>query len=309
MRSIVVDQNGNGDVVTVAEAIAAVPDHAAERTLIILNNGEYREKITVPASKTNLCIRGESRDGAVIVHDDSVSKLKPNGEKMTTYETATFTVLANGFHAEDLTFANSASRLERAGQAVALEAAGDRAIFRNVAILGHQDTLYTPGNGRQLYDHCYIEGTVDFVFGSATAVFKECELHNLNRHNGYVTAASTGIEQPYGYVLLQCRLTSSTTAETVSLGRPWKPYGSTIFVNTWMDRHIRPAGWDNWRDPSKEITSRYAEYGSTGPGALQADRVGWAKVLTEQSASTLSVSSVLAGEDGWNPEETSLPTE
>lgn len=308
MRTIVVDQKGSGDVLTVTEAILAVPDHSVERTLIILKNGEYREKITVSASKTNLFMRGESREGAVIVYDDSVSKLKPNGEKMTTYETSTFTVLANDFHAEDLTIANSASRLERAGQAVALEAAGDRAIFRNVAILGHQDTLYTPGDGRQLYDRCYIEGTVDFVFGSATAVFKECELHNLNRHNGYVTAASTGIAQAYGYVLLQCRLTSSTSAETVSLGRPWKPYGSTIFVNTWMDRHIRPAGWDNWRDPSKEITSRYAEFGSTGPGALQADRVGWAKVLTEQAASTLSVSSVLAGDDGWNPEEINLPT-
>ncbi|WP_339319528.1 pectinesterase family protein [Paenibacillus sp. FSL R10-2734] len=306
MRTIIVDQNGNGDYLTVTEAIQAAPDHAIERTCIVLKNGEYREKITVPENKRNLCMIGETRDGAIIIYDDSFSTIKPNGEKMTMYETPTFTILADDFYAENITFANAASRVEPRGQALAIEARGDRAIFRNVSILGHQDTLYTSGYGRQLYDHCYIEGTVDFVFGSATAVFNECELHSIDRHNGYVTAPSTGNAQTYGYVFLNCRLTTSASAETVSLGRPWKPYGSSIFVNTWMDRHIRRGGWDNWRDPNKEITSRFAEYGSTGPGAEQADRVGWAKMLTEKAVATLTISSVLSGDDGWNPGEISV---
>lgn len=303
MRTLVVDQSGNGDFRTVAEAIAAAPDHAAERTLIVVKNGHYKEKITVPASKTNLCMTGESRDGAVIFYDDSVSTLKPNGEKMTTYDTPSFTILAENFYAENMTFANSASRLEKRGQALALHVEGDRAIFRNVAILGHQDTLYTPGNGRQLYDRCYIEGHVDFIFGSATAVFKDCELHSLDRHNGYVTAASTDESQPYGYVFLNCRLTGAAPPATVSLGRPWRPHGSAIFVHTWMGNHIRPEGWDNWRDPAKEKTARYAEYGSVGPGAETAARVDWARYLTEEEASALTVRSILEGRDGWNPEE------
>lgn len=303
MRTIVVDKNGCGDCRTIAEAIAAAPDYASERTLILVRNGHYKQKITVPPSKTNLCMVGESRDGTVIVYDDSVSTIKPDGEKMSMYETPSFTILADDFYAENLTFANSASRLEPRGQALALHVEGDRAVFRNAAILGHQDTLYTPGSGRQFYDSCYIEGTVDFVFGSATAVFKDCELHSLNRHNGYVTAASTGESQPYGYVFLDCRLTGAAPPATVSLGRPWQPYGSAIFVRTWMDRHIRPEGWDNWRDPAREKTSRYAEYGSTGPGAETAARVGWARELSEEEASALTVRSVLAGRDGWNPEE------
>ena len=303
MRKIVVDINGNGDCRTVAEAIAAAPDHADDRTLIVVRNGHYKEKITVPPSKTHLYMVGESRDGAVIVYDDSVSTVKPDGEKMTMYETPTFTILSDDFYAENLTFANSASKKEPRGQALALHAEGDRAVFRNVAFLGHQDTLYTPGNGRQFYDGCYIEGTVDFVFGSATAVFKDCELHSLNRHNGYVTAASTGESQPYGYVFLNCRLTGTAPPATVSLGRPWRPYGSAIFVHTWMGSHIRPEGWDNWRDPAKEQTTRFAEYGSTGPGAEKAARVGWARYLSEEEASALTVRGVLEGRDGWNPEE------
>ncbi|MGE7828215.1 pectinesterase family protein [Paenibacillus sp. NPDC093718] len=303
MRKYVVDQSGNGDFRTVAEAIAAAPDHAVERTLIVVKNGHYKEKITVPSSKTKLSLLGESRDGAVIVYDDSVSTLKPDGTKMTTFDTPSFTILAEDFYAENITFANSASRLEKRGQALALHVEGDRAVFRNVAMLGHQDTLYTPGNGRQFYDSCYIEGHVDFIFGSATAVFKDCELHSLDRHNGYVTAASTDESQPYGYVFLNCRLTGAAPPATVSLGRPWRPHGSAIFVNTWMGSHIRPEGWDNWRDPAKEKTARYAEYGSVGPGAESAARVDWARYLTEEEASALTVRSVLEGRDGWNPEE------
>lgn len=302
MRKIVVDQRGGGDCRTVAEAVALVPDRSAERTVIELRNGEYVEKVSVPPSKRGISLIGESRDGAVIVYDDSVSKRKPDGEKMTVYESPTFTVLADDFYAENLTFANSASRLEPRGQAVALQAEGDRAVFRNVAIRGHQDTLYTPGTGRQFYDGCHIEGTVDFIFGSATAFFKNCVLHSLNRHNGYVTAASTPEDRRYGYVFLGCRLTTDAPPATVSLGRPWRPYGSAIFIHTWMDRHIRPEGWDNWRDPAREATSRYAEYGSIGPGAETAARVGWARKLSAGEAALLTPEHVLGEADGWNPE-------
>lgn len=302
MAILRVSRDGTGDFRTVAEAVSAAPDWAGDRTVIRIANGEYNEKVVVPASKTNLSFIGESRDGTIIVYDDSVSKRKPSGDKMTVYDTPSVTVLADDFYAENVTFANSASRSEPRGQAVALHAEGDRAVFRGIAIRGHQDTLYTPGCGRQYYDSCYIEGTVDFIFGSATAVFRNCTLHSIDRHNGYITAASTGEDQPFGYVFLDCRLTSSAPPETVSLGRPWRPYGSVIFVGTWMDRHIRPAGWDNWRDPDKERTARFAEYGSSGPGARPLERVGWAKRLTPEEAVGLTAERILGGSDGWNPE-------
>lgn len=302
MKTITVDRHGNGDFRTVTEAVLAVPDYGEERTVIRIRNGEYFEKLVIPAAKTKLSLIGESRDGTVLVYDDSVSRRKPDGEKMSVYDTPSVTVLAADFHAERLTFANTASVREPQGQAVALQAGGDRAVFRNVAVRGHQDALYTPGNGRQLYDGCYIEGTVDFIFGSATAVFRRCEIHSIDRHNGYVTAPSTAPEQPYGYVFLECRLTTSAPPATVYLGRPWRPYGSALFVDTWMDRHIRPEGWDNWRDPARERTARFGESGSRGPGAEGARRVGWAKRLAGEEVSRLTVERILGGSDNWRPE-------
>ncbi|WNQ08936.1 pectinesterase family protein [Paenibacillus aurantius] len=303
MKVIWVDHKGRGDYRTVTEAVAAVPDHSGERTVIRIRDGEYFEKIRIPASKTNLSLIGESQEGTVLVYDDSVSKRHPDGSKMTVYESASTSVLAADFYAEKLTFANSASRGERRGQAPALQVEGDRAVFHQVSICGHQDTLYTPGAGRQFYENCYIEGTVDFIFGSATAYFTFCELHSITRHNGYVTAASTGEDQEFGYVMANCRLTSSAPKATVALGRPWRPYGSVYFINTWMDEHIRPEGWDNWRDPEREKTARYAEYGSSGPGASPSTRVGWAKTLDAEEAARLTAERVLGGKDGWQPEK------
>ncbi|MFD2114981.1 pectinesterase family protein [Paenibacillus yanchengensis] len=302
MRTWVVDQQGSGDFVTIAEAIAAVPDQSADISLIEVRNGEYREKINVSELKRNIRLVGESRDQTIIIYDDSVSRRKPDGNMMTMYETATFTVLANDFTAERITFANDASRIQSQGQAIALEAAGDRLIFRDVAVLGHQDALYTPGHGRQLYDRCYIEGTVDFIFGSATAVFDHCVIHSLDRHNGYVTAASTAEDQPYGYVFLNCRLTTDAPTATVYLGRPWRPHGSAIFVQCWIDHHIRPVGWDNWRDPDREKTARYAEYGCSGPGSDKSERAPWAKELTAEQVAAMTVSNILRGDDQWQPE-------
>ncbi|MBW7461731.1 pectin esterase, partial [Paenibacillus sepulcri] len=162
-----------------------------------------------------------------------------------------------------------------------------RAVFRDVCIRGNQDTLYTPGQGRQYYADSYIEGTVDFIFGSATAVFERCEIHSIRRHSGYVTAASTAEEQAYGYVFVNCKLTGTAPEHSVSLGRPWRPHAKVAFVRSWMDRHIRPAGWDNWRDPSREKTASFAEFGSTGPGARTESRAAWAKRLPGPEADGL----------------------
>lgn len=295
---LVVAQDGSGDFTSVQAAIDAVPSYAEERTVIYVKNGVYKEKITVPSGKL-ISLIGEDPEKTILTYDDYAQKLGPGGTEIGTSGSYSFQVLANDFYAENITFENAAGWGDGVGQAVALFVQADRAVFYNVRILGHQDTLYANGDGRrQYYKDCYIEGTVDFIFGSATAVFDSCHIHSVDR--GYVTAASTPANAAYGYVFLDSRLTGSGTGN-VYLGRPWRPYANVIFVNTWMDRHIRPEGWHNWNDPSREQTSRYAEYGSTGPGAAADRRVPWAYAGSAEEAGGITVEAVLGGSDGWDP--------
>jgi pectinesterase len=204
---------------------------------------------------------------------------------------------APDFWAENITFQNSAGPV---GQAVAIFVSGDRAVFKNCRFLGFQDTLYTYGKySRQYYENCYIEGTVDFIFGSSTAVFKDCEIRS--KRDAYITAASTPQGRDYGYVFINCKLTADPGVEKVFLGRPWRPYAQTVFIHCEMGAHIRPEGWNNWGNVSNEKTAFYAEYGSSGPGADISGRVPWAKKLNKKKLAAYSIEKVLAGDDGWNP--------
>ena len=162
---------------------------------------------------------------------------------------------------------------------------------------GFQDVLFLSGSGvKHYFKDCYIEGTTDFIFGAATAVFEDCHIHS--KKNSHVTAASTNGIIPFGFVFFNCRLTSDSTVNKVSLGRPWSPTASVTYLNCWMGKHIIPEGWNNWRNPANEATARYAEYKSTGPGANPAARVKWAKQLTEEEAKRFTLKNIL-GE--WKP--------
>ncbi|MBQ9202067.1 MAG: pectin esterase [Bacteroidales bacterium] len=297
----VVAQDGSGDFFTVQEALNAVPDFRKNgRTRIYIRNGIYKEKLILPESKINVTLIGESCEGTILTYDDYAQKKNVFGEEKSTSGSASFYVYGHDFHAENLTFENSSGPV---GQAVAVFVSGDRAMFRHCRFLGWQDTLYTYGRqSRQYYENCYIEGTVDFIFGSSTAVFKDCEIHS--KRSGYLTAASTPQDTPYGYVFIHCRLTADQGVEGVFLGRPWRPYAKVVYVDCEMGAHIRPEGWNNWNDPSKEQTASYAEYGSKGPGAQVSSRVGWARRLSRREAAAYTVEKVLAGTDGWRlPEE------
>ncbi|MEI9974751.1 MAG: pectinesterase family protein [Ignavibacteriota bacterium] len=197
-------------------------------------------------------------------------------------------VQANDFTAENVTFANTAGNV---GQAVALTIMGDRGVFRNCRFLGYQDTLL-PQAGRQYFDRCYIEGATDFIFGGSAAYFDRCIIHATA--NGYLTAANTTKDQRYGYVFDHCQITGAPNVKTY-LGRPWRPYAATVFLNSEISDAVRPQGWNNWNDPTREKTVRYAEY----PAA--ASRVPWAKALTEAEAAQFTIENVLGGIDGWNP--------
>lgn len=289
-----VAQDGSGDFTTVQEAINAVPDfRKANRTTILIRKGNYKEKVIIPECKINLSLIGE--DGAVITYDDYASKLNRFGEEKSTSGSASCYIYAPDFIAENLTFENSAGPV---GQAVACFVSGDRAIFRKCRFLGNQDTLYTYGYPtRQYYEDCYIEGTVDFIFGKATAVFNRCDIHS--RGKGYVTAPATPEDSRYGYVFHDCRLTAADGVENVPLSRPWRPYAQAVFINCELGKHISPAGWDNWGKASNEQTVNYAEYNSKGPGANPTARAPYSRQLSDPTP--YAIPTVLAGNDGWNP--------
>lgn len=290
----VVAKDGSGDFFTVQEAINAVPDFRKDvRTTILVRPGTYKEKLIVPECKINVSLIGQT--GAVITYDGYASRLNALGTPMSTSGSSSCYVYAPDFYAENITFENSAGRV---GQAVACFVSGDRAYFKNCRFLGNQDTLYTYGkNSRQYYEDCYVEGTVDFIFGWSTAVFNRCTIHSNG--NGYLTAPSTDQGKPYGYVFYDCKMTAADEATSVFLSRPWRPYAQCVFIRCELGKHIAPAGWNNWGKKSNEETVTYAEYKSTGEGANPKARAAFGKQLKD--ISRYDMAKVLAGSDGWNP--------
>ncbi|HUI55005.1 MAG TPA: pectinesterase family protein [Bryobacteraceae bacterium] len=286
---LVVSPDGSGQFKTVQAAVDFAPPHSA----IHIKPGVYKERVTVPPGKSQLLLRGDDPNTTIITFDLHAGLPGP-ARPLITFDTPTVFIQANDFTAENLTFENSAGPQ---GQAVALTIMGDRGVFRNCRFLGYQDTLLAQA-GRQYFDRCYIAGAVDFIFGGSAAWFENCEIHVTA--NGYITAANTPKDQRYGYVLSHCRITGEPGARTY-LGRPWRPYAATAFLYTEMSANVRPEGWDNWRDPAREKTARYAEYRSTGPGADPAARVAWAHFLSGAEAAQLTAETVLSGTDGWNP--------
>ena len=278
-----------GQYPTVQSAV----DAAAPHSVIHIQPGVYKERVTVPYSKPFLTIRGDDPLTTVITNNSHAGLPGPKGP-INTFATQTVFIQANDFTAENVTFENSAGKQ---GQAVALTIMGDRGIFRNCRFLGYQDTLL-PQAGRQYFDRCYIAGGVDFIFGGSAAWFDRCTIHVTA--NGYITAANTTQDQRYGFVFDHTKITGEPNVKTL-LGRPWRPWSATVFLNTEMSDAILPAGWNNWNDAAREKTVRYAEYRSTGPGAESAARVPWARQLTDAEAAEFTVEKVLAGLDGWNP--------
>lgn len=295
--NFVVAQDGSGDFTTVQAAINAVPDYRkAGPTRIYIKKGMYKEKIVIAESKQNVQLIGE--DGAVLTYDDYAQKPNIFGEGKGTSGSGSIYIFGPDFFAENITFENTSGPV---GQAVACHVAGDRAVFRHCRFLGFQDTLYTFGeNTREYYEDCYIEGTIDFIFGKATAVFNRCELRS-KRTGGFLTAPATPQGSNYGYVFYDCKLTADDGVEagSVWLSRPWRPYGKTVFIRCEMGQHIRPEGWNNWGKTDNERTAYYAEYQCYGKGADTSRRVAWSHQLKDANAYVMT--NILKGADGWNP--------
>ncbi|MHA6249322.1 pectinesterase family protein [Pontibacter sp. CAU 1760] len=291
----VVAKDGSGDFKTVQEAINAVPDFRKNPTTIFIKKGTYKEKLVLAASKTMVRFTGEDVLGTILTHDDYAAKKNRFGEEIGTTGSTSFYVFGDDFSAENLTFENSSGPV---GQAVAVRVDGDKAMFTNCRFLGYQDTLYPHGEkSRQYYKNCYIEGTTDFIFGWSTAVFEGCEIY-CKAGGSYITAASTLADTPYGFVFLSCRITGNAPANSYYLGRPWRPYAKTVFINTHLGKLIQPEGWHNWSKPDAEKTSFYAEYNSSGPGAAPTKRVKWSHQLTEAQAKEYTLEKIFGD---WTP--------
>lgn len=290
--TLVVSRDGTGDFRTLQEAVESARAFMDYTVTIYVKNGVYKEKVIVPSWVENIDIIGEDRDKTIITYDDHA-----NINKMGTFRTYTVKVEGSDITFKNLTIENNAAQL---GQAVALHTEGDRLKFINCRILGNQDTIYTGAKFTRLYfKDCYIDGTTDFIFGPSTALFENCMIHS--KRNSYVTAASTPKEAKYGYVFKHCKLTAEPGVDKVYLGRPWRPYAYTLFIECELGKHIVPAGWHNWGKQSNEETARYMEYKNIGEGANVSERVAWSKQLTKKEAEAVTVDAIFGTQSNWNP--------
>lgn len=295
--TLVVSRDGTGQFRNVAEAIEVCRAFMEYHKVIYVKKGTYKEKLIIPQWLTNIEICGEDRDQTVITYDDHANILLPSiGKGMGTFRTYTLKIQGSRITLKNITIENNSARL---GQAVALHTEGDRLTFVNCRFLGHQDTIYTGNAHTRLYfQGCYIEGTTDFIFGPSTAWFEQCDI--FCKANSYITAASTPKDVAYGYVFNKCRITVANGIEKVYLGRPWRDYGYTLFMNCELPRQIRPEGWHHWRPEAKQ-TARYLEYNNHGEGAATGQRAAWSRQLTKKEASQITIDRVFSIDDTWNP--------
>lgn len=334
-----VAKEGPADFRTISEALAAMAaveadacgaeagHRGADAAVISIAAGIYREKLRI--ERPGVTLIGEGRDSTIISWDDHATKPLPSGEPMRTFNSYTLYVGSADFQARDLCVENSAGDGRAVGQAVACYVDADRAAFYGCEFLARQDTLCLgplPANPlpkglnavhpvaiakagdesrpfRHYFRNCRIEGDIDFIFGSAAALFEDCDIISLERGetvNGYVTAPSTLPGQRHGFVFLDCRLGGNAAKGSVFLGRPWRASAKAAFLRCELGGHIAGYGWDNWDNPANERSAEFSEFGNRGEGAA-GERAAWSLKLDEKSAGGFTPQAILSGADGWSP--------
>lgn len=307
-RIIVVSKGGKGNFTTIQQAIDATENGSSTRTKILIKAGTYKEKIIIPETKGAILLEGENAQNTIITNDDFASKKNSEGKDIGTTGSSTIFIYSNNFTAKNISFENSSGRV---GQAVAVLTSGDRIAFENCRFLGNQDTLYLKGvqdspdktrSSRNYFKNCYIEGTTDYIFGAGTAVFENCTIYSKETAS-YVTAASTPQENEFGFIFINSKIIGNAKENSVYLGRPWRPFAKTVYIDCEINSTIKPEGWHNWSKPDAEKTTFYGEFNSKGIGANAAKRVSWSHQLTKEERKKYTTDNILRGKDNWNPKK------
>ncbi len=307
--NLMVAKDGSGNYLTVQEAINAAPAGGTAAFTIFIKDGRYKEKITIPSNKTFIQLIGESVANTILTYDDYAGKYTSCSATLGTQNSASFSVNANDFSAVNITFENSYGD---GSQAVTVLVNADRAVFKNCRFLGNQDTVYLKGGGtpKCYFKSCYIDGNIDFIFGSAVALFDSCIVYAKTRTataTSYITAPNTPTGQPYGFVFRDARLPNNTGVTSYYLSRPWPSPSEaltaqkTVFLNSLLSSHIHPAGWSVWNANSITANIYYGEYQSkyfNGSLLDVSTRVPWSFQLTQPEADSYTTANIFGA---WNP--------
>lgn len=289
--TLTVAQDGTGDYTSIQKAIENTKAYPANRIIIFIKKGIYNEQVRIPAWNPDISLIGEDREGTIIAFGSYFGQV--NKGRNSTFYTATLSVEATGVVLKHLTIENTAGPV---GQAIALSVSQDHCLVEDCNIQGHQDTFFATGPNTHVWlKNCLISGTTDFLFGDATVLVSHSSI--LCKADSYIVAASTNKDQPFGFVLDHCTLLAATGVKQVFLGRPWRAYAKTVYLNTTIGNFIRPVGWDNWRSKANEATAYYAEYNSHIKGgsskAVNGQRASWSHQLSDQEAKKYTPENIL----------------
>ncbi|XP_042511199.1 probable pectinesterase/pectinesterase inhibitor 41 [Macadamia integrifolia] len=303
---VVVSPDGSGNFTTINDALSSAPNNTNITDgyfMIYIVSGIYSEYVTVGKDKMNILMTGDGIRKTVITGNRSVA------DNFTTFNSATFIVLGQGFVAINMTFRNTAGPMKY--QAVAVRNGADLSAFYSCSFEAYQDTLYAHSL-RQFYRKCDIYGTVDFIFGNAAVVFQNCDIYARlplpQQYNTVTAQGRTDPNQNTGTTLQGCKirstiqLASSNLTTKTYLGRPWRPYSRTVIMQSYIDSLVDPAGWIDWGNTTVLSSLYYAEFNNTGPGSITTNRVQWPGfyLINSTDASNFTVSNFLLG-DSWLP--------
>ena len=282
-----VAQDGSADFTSIQKAIEATKAYPVEPVVILIKKGVYKEKVRVPAWNTDLSLIGEDKENTIITYDDYFKKI--DKDRNSTFYTATLSIEAERVSVKNLTIINAAGPV---GQALAISISADQCVIDNCNMDGHQDTFFATGSHTHVYvKNSRVAGTTDFLFGDATVLLDHCDIYC--KTGSYIVAASTNKGQAFGFVLNHCKVSAASDVKHGLLGRTWRPYAKTVFLNSELGAFLAGAGWDNWRSKANETSSFYAEYGNTGAGANRENRAAWSHELTEGELRTYTPENIL----------------
>uniref|UniRef100_A0ACD5XMV0 Uncharacterized protein n=1 Tax=Avena sativa TaxID=4498 RepID=A0ACD5XMV0_AVESA len=298
----VVSPDGKGKFRTITDAIKAVPEKNRQRVILDIRPGTYKEKLLVPSMKPFITFAGNPKNPPIITWNDRAGTRGKNGAPIGTMASASVAVEADYFMAYGIVFKNDAPLAlpgQEGGQAVALRVFGTKAAFYNCTIDGGQDTLYDH-HGLHYFKDCVIRGSVDFIFGFGRSLYTECTIMSVTKETAILTAQqrtkaiSDAIESGFSFV--RCKIMGMGQ---IYLGRAWGDSSRVVYSFTEMSKEVVPVGWDGWKVEKPATTGVfYGEYKCSGPGAMSTQRIGWARVLTDQQAKAFTGSQFVYG-NSW----------